>query len=271
MGVFPPSGGTINGGATNAVYSHAVGSNLTYITYDGTNWVTMVAASTTVLHGHASMFDSANSTAFTVNAQTDKHCYHVAGLQAGDEDEMTFDAGGAGTSFPIASIADGADSGVDIEVTTTGSHLLAVDDIISQTALTSAVYTGIFKVKAIISATAYEVAAVYTATDTGTMDQAATLIFGLSGDYYANWWASAAAETSAHIFNYALYLDTVAIAGSKTQRKYGTGGDIGSFSGGSILFSATAGQRVSWVIDNESGTGDITAANLCVRVVSFQD
>jgi hypothetical protein len=48
------------------------------------------------------------------------------------------------------------DAGVDIEVTTTGNHGLAVGDMISQTNLASAVYTGLFLVKAIISNTAYE-------------------------------------------------------------------------------------------------------------------
>ena len=42
--VFPPVGGTINGGSANASYSQAVSKCARYVTADGLNWYAMISA-----------------------------------------------------------------------------------------------------------------------------------------------------------------------------------------------------------------------------------
>lgn len=220
---------------------------------------------------HAEIHDEDNTDAFVINdAGGDFHSYHTNGLIAGDISGWIFDAGGAGTSFPIASIADGAASGVDIAVTTTGSHGLAVGDIISQTNLANAAYVDVFKVKAIISDTIYEVAAVFTATGTGTMDQAATLEVNptAAGVYHFVWHCSAMPASNNETFEFRLCKDESVILGSKVRRKFGTGGDFGSLSGGMVV-TVASGDKLSFALRNETSAGNITIRNLTALVIKI--
>jgi hypothetical protein len=235
-----------------------------FVAYDAVNW--HVEASTETLH--AEMFDTENTDAFVVNAQTDDHMYHTNGLTGGDLAGWTFDAGGAGTSIAINSIADGAASGVDIAVTCGAAHGLAVGDIVSQSNLTSAVYTGVFVVKAIISPTIYEVAAVFTATDTGTMDQAATLICtaGSQGSYKLNWSLSATAVSNNDIFVFAVHVEAAHQNKSNIERKFGIAADIGAVSGAALI-DVGSGEHVSFMVRNIVGSGNITLKDLNVNLV----
>lgn len=270
--IFPATDDSIADGAVDTSTTLAAGAVQVFQAINGIVWEPLLLAtgsgSSAVTDKYISFYDESNATAFTVNAQTDVHAYHSAGIVGGDAEGWTFDAGSAGTPVAIASVADGADSGVDIEVTTTGNHGLAVGDIISQTNLASAVYTGIFVVKAIISGTQYEVAAVYTATDTGTMDAAATLTAdtGSDGEYFLGWSASASAVTSSDIFDFTIYKNATAITGSTTRRKFGTGGDIGSMSGIVPAFAVVAGDKISFMLVNTSSAGNMTNRNVVVRL-----
>lgn len=257
--------------ATQGLVSAAVATypsltELTYVKGVTSAIQTQIDAATTAAN-YGSMYDEGNADVYVINAQTDFHSYHTNGLAVGPEvDNWTFDAGGGGTSFPIASIADGAASGVDIEVTTTGSHLLAVGDVVSQTNLTSAVYTGIFLVKAIISATQYEVLAVFTATDTGTMDQAATLDCesGCDGKYSVNWSASAMGVSADESFDYKMYKNATAIAGSGAQRKFGPAGDVGAWGSHMPHQSFVNGDKVSLAVSNGDSAANFTFVHLTI-------
>ncbi len=219
---------------------------------------------------HAEMFDFDNGDAYVINdAGGDEQVYHTNGLAAGDLEGWTFDAGGAGTSFPIASIADGVASGIDIEVTTTGSHLLADGDIVSQSNLANGAYVGVFVVKDIISATQYEVAAVFTATGTGTMDQAATLIAGAgsAGQYLVSWSASATSASTNDIFDFSVHVEALHITSTNTRRKFGIAGDVGAMSGVSIITIAV-GDHVSFDLENVTpAVDDITVRNFALVLV----
>ena len=215
------------------------------------------------------MTDSENTDAFVVSEQSNHTAYHTNGLVVGDTSGgWTFDAGGAGTSHAIASIADGADSGVDIAVTTSTSHGLSAGDIVSQSNLTSAVYTGFFKVKAIISDTVYEVAAVFTATDTGTMDQAAVLIcpVGGAGSYLCHWSCDATSATNNETFDFAIHLDAAHQSKTNAQRKFGTAGDVGSM-GNMALVDIADGEKISFMAKNADSAGNITIRNLHIVLV----
>jgi ABC-type amino acid transport system permease subunit len=270
--IFPAADDSIDDGAADASTTLAAGSTQIFQAIGAIVWESVITATGTAASSdtakYGAFYDEGNTAAYVINAQTDSHAYHTASIVTGASDGWTFDAGGAGTSVAIASVADGADSGVDIEVTTTGNHGLTAGDIISQTNLADAAYTGMFVVKAIISNTQYEVEAVYTATDTGTMDAAATLTcdVGSDGDYFLGWSASASAATSSDVFDFSICKNATPLPGSSTRRKFGTGGDIGSMSGVSPAFSAVAGDKMSFILSNTSGTGNMTNRNITVRL-----
>lgn len=263
--IFPASGDDLGNGVDQSIQLHPK-ENIVFAAGDSTNW----AIRSQTESPHAQAYDEDNTDAFVINAQDDLHSYHTNGIVGGELLAFTFDAGGGGTSFPIASIADGAATGVDIEVTTTGSHGLAVDDVVSQTNLTSAVYTGIFVVKAIISVTQYEVEAVFTATDTGTMDQAATITADqiAEGDYNITWYSSATSASSNETFYYAMYKNATRIPGTKTRRKFGIGGDFGSMSGGALT-SVVDGDKLSFVLSNTSSNANATLRDFTIVVTSL--
>ena len=269
--IFPNTDASIDGGAANASVTIAAGETQIFSAISTTSWETSIPAAmaTTVdTQKYGSTYQEDNGTAFVINAQTDVHVYHSLTVTGGGSDGWTFDDGSAGVPIAIASIADGADTGVDIAVTTTGNHALAVDDVISMTNLTSAVYTGVFVVKAIISNTIYEVEAVYTATDTGTMDAAATMTAdsGSDGKYSLGWSCSCFSTVSSEIFDYFFYLNATRITGSSCRRKFGTGGDIGSVSVMTPPFDVVAGDKVSFAMANNDSAGNITVRNTVILV-----
>ena len=256
--IFPASGHDLGLGTDNPTTLES-NKSIEYIAYDDDNWYPESA----IIVFHGEMIDEDNTDPFVVNdAGADFQAYHTNGMVAGNLDGFTFDIGGAGTSFPIASIADGVDSGNDIEVTTTGSHGLAEGDIVSQTNLANSAYVGIFIIKAIISATQYEVAAVFTATGTGTMDQAATLTANVNaeGDYYISWAASAISATSNETFDFQLYKGESVISGTKARRKFGTSADFGSFSGIGIVH-LNGGDKICFALSNEDSASNVTIRN----------
>ena len=258
--IFPFSGDNLGAGlnASEELESNEV---VTFVAYDSTNW----HVESTTETPHAEFHDEDNTDVFVINdAGGDTHAYHSNGIAAGDLAGWAFDAGGAGTSFPIASVADSVgSSGSQILVTTTGSHGLAVGGIISQTNLANAAYVGVFKVIATAAATTYEVAAVFTATGTGTMDQAATLACGVGfgGAYKVNFFATATSATNNETFDFLLCLDAAAIVGTRSRRKFGTGGDFGSFSVGGIA-NIAEGEKLSWAVINDDTAGNITVRHL---------
>lgn len=265
--IFPASGHDLGSG-TDIPTELETNETVIFRGFSVTQWY--VEAETEIFH--AEVFDEDNTDPYVINdAGGDLHAFHSAGLEAGDIVGFTLDLGGAGTSHAIASITDGADSGVDIAVTTGDDHLLEVNDVISQTNLANAAYVGFFVVKAIISSTVYEVAAVFTATGTGTMDQAATIMVAgiATGQYMFQYTNSATSTTNNETFDYAMYhahisdKTTEVIHGSKTRRKYGTGGDFGATAGMGIHFMDT-NDKMFFSLSNQD-----TAGNITIRHITF--
>ena len=263
--IFPFLGDDLGQGA-NLSTTLGVGETVVFRAFDATTWN---VESTTEI-AHAEMFDFDNGDAYVINdAGGDEQVYHTNGLAAGDLRGWTFDAGGAGTSFPIAAIANGAAPGVDIEVTTTGSNGLAAGDIVSQSNLADPAYVGIFVVKAIISVTQYEVAAVFTATGTGTMDQAATLIAatGSAGEYLISWAASAAGANNNDIFDFSIHVEAAHQTTTNARQEFETTGNVSVISGVSIITIA-AGDHVSFDLENVTPAANgITIRNFTLVLV----
>ena len=262
--IFPASGDDLGLGV-NTKEELEANERVKFVAYDTTNW----AKESTTEIIHAEIHDEDNTDAFVINdAGGDFHSYHTNGLAAGDLADWAFDAGGAGTSHAIDSIADGADSGVDIAVTTADNHLLEDGDIVSQTNLATAAYVGIFVVKDIISATIYEVAAVFDDDVTGTMDQAATLEADAvaAGVYSFAYCVSATPVGNNETFDFQLYKDATAIVGSKIRRKFGAGGDFGSMSGCGVI-SVGSGEKISFALSNEDSAANLIVRNLTIVLV----
>ncbi len=264
--VFPASGDDLGGGI-DASTVIMPGEFTEFVAHDGTTWHVQAASSIT----HGEMFHARNTDAFVINAQTNLHCYHNL---AGSESGMTTDAaslaggwtqddGGAGVSFPIASIADAG--GGDITVTTTGSHLLAIGDIISQTNLTNAAYEGVFDVLTVPGATTYTVTAAWGATDTGTMDQCAYIQapVGGGGKYDLKWSASATSASSNETFDFVIYVDAAVVLKTEDRRKFGTASDFGSF-GGNGFTTIADGEKVVFVLNNNGSAANVTFRQLTV-------
>lgn len=211
---------------------------------------------------HAEATDTDNTDAFGVSAALNFECYHTSGFAAGDVQGFTFDAGGAGTSFPIASIADGGSG--EIAVTTTGAHGLAVGDIVSQANLTDATYEGVFVVNTINSSTIYEVTAVFTATDTGTLNQCASLVAatGSAGDYLVTWTASATGVTNNETFDLEMFVQ----AGGDNTTVRERLGMAGLFSNlhNSVIITIADGDHLSLGIENQDSAGDIIIRQLTI-------
>jgi len=136
--IFPALGDNLGLGV-NLSEELELNETVTFSSHKNTFW----AKESTTEIIHAEMHDQDNTDAFViVDAGADFQSYHTNGLVGGDIADWTFDAGGAGTSFPIASISDW--TGGKIIVATTGTHGLAIGDIISQANLSDSAYVGAF-------------------------------------------------------------------------------------------------------------------------------
>ena len=177
-------------------------------------------------------------------------------------------AGGAGTSFAIASIADGTPSGQQAEITTTLNHGLAIGDIVSLTNMSAGTNTGTFIVRTPVTDKTFEITSGNSVTATGIMDQAATLEADAvaAGQYLMNWCASAAAAGANNVFDFAVHVGATHINSTNIRRKFGGAGDVGAMSGVSII-TITAGDKVSFMITNTSGSGNITMRDFTLVLV----
>ncbi len=262
--IFPASGDDLGKGVDIAAQLEP-NESVDYVAYDSTNW--HVESSTEIMH--AEMFDSNNGDAFVINAQNDDHMYHSNGIQAGDLAGWTFDAGGGGTSFPVASIADSPGSpGVQAEITTTGAHGLTAGAIVSLSNMSAGTNAGTHVVVAPITATTFEIVSADSTNATGTMDEAATLAaaVGSAGDYLVMWAASAAGTGANEIFDFAIHIGATHQPSTNTRRKFGGGGDIGVMGGVSIITIADS-DKVSFMLINTSSAANITMRDFTLVLV----
>ncbi len=258
--IFPASGDNLG---TGVDLSDELELNevIDFVAYDDTNW--KIESETEIIH--ATMLDEDNTNAFVItDAGTDFQCYHTNGLVAGDLAGWTFDAGGAGVSHTIDSIVN--DTGGKILVTTGDNHLLAVGDIISQSNLADANYVGVFIVQTVPLDDTYTVTATWGITDTGTMDQAATLdvVTGHGGVYAVTWGISATSSTSNETVDFRIYNKATRVIGMNGRRKFSTNGDFGMGSPGTTTTTIANGDKISFALSNEDSAGNITIRNLTV-------
>ncbi len=262
--IFPASGDNLGTGV-DASTELEPNESIDYVAYDINNW--HVEASTEIFH--AEMYDSDNGDPYVINVVNDSHMYHSNGIQAGDLAGWTFDAGGGGTSFAIASIANSPGSpGAQAEITTTLAHGLVAGAIVSLTNMSAGTNTGTHVVLAPVTEFTFEIATLNFANATGTMDEAATLIakVGSAGQYLVLWAASAAGVGANETFDFAVHVGAVHQASTNTRRKFGGGGDVGVMGGVSIITIAD-GSKVSFMLTNISSGADITLRDFTLVLV----
>ncbi len=256
--IFPANGDNLGAGVDASVELEP-NESIDYVAYDATNW--HVESSTEIIH--AEMYDFDNGDPFVINARDDSHMYHSNGIQAGDLAGWTFDAGGGGTSFPVASIADSPGSpGAQAEITTTGAHGLAAGAIVSLTNMSAGTNGGTHGVVEPITATTFVKERADSTNATGTMDEAATLTVkpGAAGQYLILWASSAAGTGANEIFDFAVHNLETHQESTNTRRKFGGGGDVGVMAGVSII-TIDDGDKVSFMIINTSSAANITLSD----------
>lgn len=261
--IFPTSGDDLGYGVNVSTFLEENGS-VTFRAHNATNWD--LVSSTQGYH--AEMSDTENTDAFVITSQNAGgvgEFYHTNGLAIGDMLGWNFDAGGAGSSHAIASIANAG--GGDITVTTSDAHDLAVDALITHDGTSDAAYNGAFNVLTIPTTTTYTVTAAFTATDTGTMQEAATLSprAGYGGDYQLNWWVTATSAANNQTIQFHVHVDTVKEAALEQENRFGTGADEQSLSGGGILH-VEDNQKIAFMLVNLTSAGNVTLRHLTVAL-----
>jgi len=251
--IFPTSGADIQAAGVNISYFLEDNESVSFMGFSDLEW--HIIAATEVLHAEA--HDEDNVDAFVINAADEDHLYHTNGLSVGSLLGWNFDTGGAGTSFPIASIADA--SGGDITVTTTGAHGLAVGDIVSQTNLSDAAYVGVFKILTVPTTTTYTVTAVFTATGTGTMDQGFSLQCqaGAEGRYHVHFMSSVMPASANQRVTFGLYHEATKVVGSSCTRLFAPATDFGC-QGGVAIVTVAALDRITVRLQNETSSANLT-------------
>lgn len=264
--IFPVLGDDLGAGVDIAIEIEPNESR-EWVAFDTTTWGT--EASTEIIH--AEMVDNDNTDAFViVDGGSEQQAYHSNGLVAGDLSGWTFDAGGGGTSFPIASIANSPGSGgSQAQITTTGSHLLVVGDIVSLANMSAGSNAGVHIVVGPVAATTFEIISANSTDATGTMDQAATLIAGVgsAGDYLVIWSATSIAVNNNDTFDFEVYIQATQDTTLNTRQTFGVGADFHSYGAVSIITIAD-GDHVSLMLNNDnSSSGNITKRDFAFVLV----
>lgn len=209
---------------------------------------------------YGEMYIVDNAVAVTINAVDEWHAVDGI-LTEGFTDGFTFETGSNGA---IASIADAG--GGDITVTDV-AHGLSVGDFITQNDCTDAAYNGLFEVLTVPTADTYTVTAVYTATDTGMWQKGSNLVCNVAGIYQGQWSASGISETNAHVFDFAPAVNTTISTKAKSRRKF-SNADYGAFGGGGVM-EFVIGDKISFLLQNITGVGDVTIRTLDLSVHRF--
>jgi len=152
--IFPASGNDLGNGL-NASVKLEMNEEMKFFALGGTKY--HIEDTTEIFH--TEIYDSDNTTEYTIHSANQEHGYHSAGVTIGDTAGWTFSEGSNGVSKSILSIADA--TGGNITVTTSTAHELAIGDIICHTALSDSNYVGFFTVLTIPTTTTYTVTAIF--------------------------------------------------------------------------------------------------------------
>lgn len=257
--IFPFLGDNLGNGVNQSMHLEPH-EEITFWGKDSTNWHIRHITE----NFHCSMYEQDNSTEFVIHAVNEQHAYHSANMVVGNLAEWTFNAGSAGASVTITTIAN--DSGGKILVTTNVAHGITINDIICHTGLTDSNYVGFFKVITVPSTTTYTITATWGATGTGFIDRPAYLqVKDIAVGFYNFEWTSTMKIAGSSIkLDFDLHDGTNTIDGSKSGYKFAnttTEKQPGGL-GEKIL---VIGDRIFWTIKNTINSTNVTVEHIKVR------
>lgn len=258
--IFPASGDDLGNGTDISTHL-GIHEEISFWGKDATNWHIRYTSESF----HASMYEQDNSTEFVIHAVNEQHAYHSANMVEGDLGSWTWNAGSAGASVTISSIAD--NGGGTILVTTNIAHGATVGDVICHTGLTDANYVGFFTVLTAPTTTTYTVTATWTATGTGFVDRPAYLEVKdiATGFYNLEWVSTMQIAGSGITLAFDLHDGMTTITGSKSGYKFASTSTIKQPNGlGEKVISS--GDRIFFTITNETDSTNITVKHLKVRL-----
>ena len=212
-------------------------------------------------YGEVYTVDNANAT--TIDAQNQWHAINND-ISEGFTSGFTYQAGISGT---MASAATGL-SGDTVRFTDV-AHGLTVGDIISTVGTTD--YNGIFEVVLVNSTDIFSILDTWVSDQSGTWDRGTCLTCdaGSAGIYRGQWTASGISETINHVFDFAPCLNTTISTKAKSRRKF-SNTDYGSFSG-CALMDISVGDKIFFVVQNITGTGNLTIRTRDLNLVKISD
>lgn len=168
-----------------------------------------------------------------------------------------------GLSATITAIADAG--GGDITVTTSSAHGLSVGDYISITGTSN--NDGIFQVLTVPTTTTFTVTDTFVATDTGTVHRGTGVKVDMRGDFDVQWNFSLSSAGNNQTLEFTVFKNTTEVPGIKTERKFTTGTDVGSMSGGDIAYNVEVGDVIWVAVQNKTSAGNFTITEGSVKVV----
>lgn len=217
---------------------------------------------------HAEIHDADNTSVYTIHAANEIHAYHGAGVSAGDITGWSFNAGSAGTSIAISSIADNG-SGT-ILVTTSAAHGLTVNDVICHTALSDSNYVGFFTALTVPTTTTYTVTATWGATDTGFVDEPAHIhVEDIAiGAYMITWTASLSVAGNTITLDFHLHDGTNIIVGSKGRHRIANATAF-KMIGGQAIRKVVSGDRIFFAFSNTTNSSNLTIRDFSLIAVKL--
>lgn len=225
---------------------------------DGSTQTTSTSAH--LHYGECYTVDNANAS--VIDAQSQWHALNND-ISEGYTDGFTFQAGISGT---MASAATG-DSGDTVRFTD-AAHGLSVGDYITTVGTTN--YNGIFEVVRVNSSSVFSILDTWVSDQAGTWDRGTCLTCdtGSGGFYRGTWAASGISETNGHVFDFATCKNTTISTKAKARRKF-SNADYGCFSGVALMEIAD-GDKIFFVVQNISGTGNVTIRTRDMNLVKIK-
>ncbi len=222
---------------------------------------TQTTSTTAYLHyGEMSTVDNANAT--TIDAQDQWHALNND-ISEGYTDGFTFQAGISGT---MASAATGGSG--DTVVFKDVAHGLSLGDYITTVGTTD--YNGIFEVVRVNTDSTFSILDTWVSDQSGTWDRGTCLTCdaGSGGFYRGTWFASVTCETNAHVFDFAPCKNATVATKAKARNKFSNADFITG--GGGALMEVSDGDKIFFVIQNTSGTGNITIRTRDMNLVKVK-
>jgi hypothetical protein len=210
-------------------------------------------------HNFGEMYIYNNTNEYVIDAQNSWHTSR--NLIAGRVNGFTFESS---ITKDILSVSDGGDG--TIIITTDGVHGIVAGNIVTLTGTTG--YDGVYPVLTTPLGNTFTVTKAFGASSVGTATKGSCLIAGDDSDgiYKVPYEISGKGAGTNQEFEYVIFKNAVLQEGLSASCKYGIGGDIIPASGGNKTIDIVAGDIISSMVRNVSGTGNFTVKHMNLTI-----